>query len=839
MKRGNWNRLEKVNSFSANSVSMFFNCFKIAWRILQKRKLFSFINILGLSAGLTCCMLITMYIFNETSYDAYHRNADNIYQVAHEITGLGELKLASAPAATGELMKSVFPEIEQTTRLATMSYAEDKTLVSCHVGKEEEHSFYEKVYLADPSFFRMFTYDFIRGDATTSLSRPGTVVLSEEMAKKLLGITDALGKVIHVSSVLNGEHDYIVTGVFRPFDSPSHIDAKIILSIMGGGVEEAIKRQGTNIVSDFFYYTYLQLRPGSSAANLQAKFPSFMNKYAGKDQMGFSYKVIPFLIPLKSIHLEEDLKAAMTESSSKKGLYILGSVAFFTLLIACFNFMNLMTAQSSKRSAEVGLRKVFGAERKSLITQFLSESLLMSLIALLAAYLLTFMLIPLFSSLAGKSLSFSLLSDWKVVVTFLGLTVMTGFIAGSYPAFYLSSFIPVKVLNGKFSASFSAAILRKGLVILQFSISVIMIIASIVIGRQLRFLQRADLGFDKDRQMIVSMRSQSSRKAFAAVADQLLKLPAVRNVGGSVTYPGHYEGFDKNFYKDGESPDQKRDIKINYIDTRYLQTLNIRLLAGRLFSNDFYTADTTANALVINEAATQSLGFSKAQDAISRTIHSFSSGRVRNYIIVGVVKNFNFEDLHVAIGPCCFILNTPPEYNYMTIHVAPGNLQASIGAIGNTWKNILPSEPMDYSLLDEGFQQNYDGENKLFSLIKGFTVIAIFISCLGLYALAKFSAGQRIREICVRKVLGASKLSIVTLISKDFLKLTGIALLAGGALAWLIMNKWLQTFAYRITISWAVFAITIVIVFFIALLTISFQIIRAAAASPAKTLRSE
>jgi putative ABC transport system permease protein len=807
----------------------------------MKSKIFSFINIISLSVGLTCCMLITLYIINETGYDAYQKNAGNIYQLGTEFKGLGNFKkLPNTPAGMGETMKAVFPEIEQTTRLASL-FSEDKTLLQYNERTGVSKSFYEtKGCLADSTFFRMFTYDFIEGNPRTALSNPNAIVLSDEIAKKIVGDQPALNKVIHVSSSTNGDHDFVVTGVFKTMNKPSHIDSRFFMSMMGGNVADFIKRQSGDLATNNLFFTYLQLKPGANASTLEAKFPAFIEKYAGKKLQAVGFNRKQFLVPLKKIHLDPDVQSNVTQGGSVTYLYILGSIALFTLLIACINFMNLATARSSKRSSEVGIRKVLGAEKKLLVIQFLGESVFMSVAAFILAIGFTKLLLPTFNSVSGKTLSLSF-SDIFIIAVFFVLSIITGLVAGSYPAFYLSSFQPVKVLKGKFSNSLAAVALRKGLVIFQFIISVVLIISSVVIANQMKYLRSADLGFDKDQQIVIPLRSGTAKNMYASFKDQLLKQSGIKNVGASLFYPGIANFADNIFYTDGGNMQQAKDVKMNYIDTRYLQTLNIQPLAGRLFADDYYTEDTTGSTAVIilNETATKLFGFKNPTLAVNQKLHATFNGVTYNYNVIGVVKDFHYEDLHVPIGPYGFQLNVPPSYNYMIVHVRPGDISASLKSIQNAWRNLNAGEPFDYSFLDKDFQKNYDSENRLAAIVGDFTIIAILISCLGLFGLATFSAEQRIKEIGVRKVLGASVASIVTLLSKDFLKLVIIAVVIASPIAWFVMYKWLQSFAYRMSLSAWAFLLAGILALVIAFVTVSFHAIRAAIANPVKSLRTE
>ncbi len=813
--------------------------FKIAWRYLMKNKIFSFINVIGLSIGLTCCMLITLYILNELSYDKYQKNADNIYQLGTEFIGLGNFKkLPNTPAAMGEMMKQSFPEIKQTTRLIRL-FSEDKTLFQ-YTQKTggEPKSFYEtKGYLADSTFFRIFTYNFVEGNAKTALSNPNTIVISNEIAQKLFGKEPALNKVIHISSSTNGDHDFLITGVFKPINQPSHIDARFFLGIMGGNIADYIKSAGTNLVNNNMYYTYFSLQPGTDPKKLEAKFPAFLQQYAGKDLKASGFNKRQFLVQLKKIHLSEDVKQNVTASGSVTYLFILGSIALFTLIIASINFMNLATAHSSKRSSEVGVRKVLGAERKFLIVQFLGESVLMSLMAFVIAIISTELLLPAFNSVADKNLSLNFSNNILVFAAFLLLSIFTGLFAGSYPAFYLSSFLPIKVLKGKFSNSLAAVSLRKGLVIFQFVISVALIIASVVIANQMNYLRSADLGFEKDRQIVVALRSGNAKKIYPSLKNELLKQTSIANVGASAFYPGVTNFSDMILYKEGTSMQEGKDVRMNYVDTRFLQTLNIKPIAGRLFSDEF-PADTN-NRIILNENAVKAIGLNSAQNAIGKKLYFDFNDSTYNLQVIGVVKDFHYEDLHLPITPYGFQLNSQQQFNYMVIHARPGNISSVLHIIQNTWHGLNPTEPFEYSFLDADFQKNYEAENRLSSIVGYFTAIAILISCLGLFGLASFSAEQRIKEIGVRKVLGASVTSIVALLSKDFLKLVAIAIVIASPLAWWAMHKWLLNFAYRINVSWFVFVITAFAALFIALLTISFQAIRAAVANPVKSLRTE
>jgi len=813
------------------------NYFKIALRNLLKNKIFSFINIIGLSVGLTCCMLITVYLYNEMSYDKYHKNIGRLYQLGTTFIKDGkEERTPNTPAPMAEAMKQEFPEISETARLMTL-FADDKTLLQYKEGNATPKSFYEtKGYMADASFFTLFTYHFTEGNPVTALKDPNSIVLNEEIAKKFFGNQPALNKVIHVNSSSNGELDFKITGVYSPIDKPSQIDARFFISVQGGNIEQFIKQQ-TDMVSNNMFNTFFLLKTEADPKKLEAKFPAFVDKYLGVALKTSGFYKKQFLIPVKDIHLHAGMPNDISPVGSVTYLYILASIALFTLLIACINFMNLSTARSSKRSAEVGIRKVLGAEKSSLVKQFLGESILMSVIAFIIALAITQLLLPAFSYVSGRHLSLDFSQQWFIVPGFLLLSIFTGLLAGSYPAFYLSSFQPIKVLKGRFTNSLSAVALRKGLVVFQFIISVVLIIASVIITNQMNYLRSTDLGFTKNQQIVIPLRSTVAKNIYAPLKDDIKTNPKVQSVGASLYYPGIMNPSDMLVYPEGKTMNEAKDVHTNWVDESFLQTLDIKSLAGRLFSKDFPT-DTNFR-MILNEQAIKELGFGSAQKAIGRKVTLDWRGQSYSWTIIGVVKDFHFKDLHVAIEPYAFQLNNQPNYNYLIVHAKTADLSLLLKNIQTSWHKLNRNEPFEYSFLDKDFQKNYEAENRLSAIVAYFTVIAILISCLGLFGLATFSMEQRTKEIGVRKVLGASVTGIVALLSKDFLKLVFISVIVASPVAWWVMHKWLQDFAYRTNISWTVFVITTIMALLIALFTISIQAIKAAIANPVKSLRTE
>jgi putative ABC transport system permease protein len=816
---------------------MFKNYLKIAWRSLKKNKVFTFINVFGLAIGLTCCLLISLYIYHETSYDKHHKNGGRLVELGTIWPRDGEEeKNPNTPAPMAAVMKQDFPEIEKTTRIMKL-FAEDKTLLQYKPQNGTPKSFYEaNGYMADSTFFQMFTYEFVEGNPATALDGPNTVVLNEEIAKKLFGNERALNKIINISSNTNGDTSFTVSGVFKTQDKPSQIDARFFLSFKGGGMSQFMNSQ-TSLLNNNMFHTFFLLSPNASINSLQAKMPLFVEKHMGKEMRETNHFKKQFLLPVRDMHLHSGMKANISPVGSTKSLYVLGSIALFTLLIACINFMNLSTARSSKRSAEVGVRKVLGAERSALIKQFMGESILMSLLALFFAVAFALILLRGFSFVSGRDLRFIPGEHWPLFAGFVALALLTGFLAGSYPALYLSSFKPIKVLKGRFTNSLAAVTLRKGLVIFQFIISVVLIIAAIVIGKQMRYMQTKDLGFSKDQQIVIPLRSNNAKNIYTALKTEVKRIEGVKEVGASLYYPGIMNPSDLLLRKEGASVQDQKMVRFNTVDESFLQTLEIKPVAGRLYSKDF-PGDTAAK-IIINEETVKQMGYRSAEEAVGKNLLFDWEGQTNRFPVIGVVKDFHFQDLRVPIMPYMFFLSRFPSYNYLIVNAHKADLSSLLKNIGTTWHNLNPVEPFEYSFLDDDFQKNYESEAKLQGMVDSFTIIAILISCLGLFGLATFSAEQRVKEIGIRKVLGASVSNLVGLLSKEFIKLVLISLVIASPIAWFAMNKWLQDFAYRTSIGWWVFVVTGVVALTIAIVTVSFQAIRAALTNPVKNLRTE
>jgi putative ABC transport system permease protein len=815
------------------------NYLKVAWRRLNRNRAFSLINILGLSVGLSSCMLIALYIWHENSYDTYHPHIDRLYQVGTEESAHGgkSIRFHGCPARMAGLVKSVFPQVEATARICRM-LGDDQNLIQYHNPNGNTRSFYEdNGMMADSGFFHLFHYDFVQGNANTAISGPYSVVLASDIAEKLFEGKPAIGKTVHIDSHQNGDHDYVVTGVFRPVDKPSHINGRFFVSMYGGNIGDFIRRTDANMASNYFFDTYVLLRPGANASQMERGFPAFVDTYEGKDLRQVDVSRKQFLLKVRDIHLHANMPYGdVTPSGSLTYLYILASIAVFILLIACINFMNLSTARSTKQSLEVGVRKTLGAGRAALIRQFLGESLLMAFIAFALALILTIALFPFFEQLADRTIHFPLPVLLVIGAGFLVLTILTGVVAGSYPAFYLSSFKPVKVLKGRTTNSLAVVSLRKGLVIFQFCISIVLIVAAVIIGKQMHFLRTTDMGFTKDQQLILSLRGDMRNK-YTTVKKEIDRIPGIVASAGSTQFPGIYAPGDDLLYAEGRSATDNHHVAINFVDFDYMKMMGIKMISGHAFSSEF--PHDSVDGIILNETVVRQLGYDPATCVGKKVYSGVSWSLGAAYRIVGVMKDFHFEDLHQPINGIGFEIFSNPTYNYITAHVNKANLGATISALQHVWHQLFPDTPFEYSFLDERFQKNYEADNRVAGLVAYATGFAIFISCLGLFGLAAFSAEQRTKEIGIRKVLGASEGSIVTLLSKDFLKLVAIAVLIGSPLGWYVMQKWLQGFAYRTSIGWTVFALTTGSALFIALVTISSQAIRAALANPVKSLRSE
>ena len=812
---------------------MFKNYFKIAYRNLSRNKVFSFINIFGLAVGLATCILMISYILGELGYDKQNVNADRIYRIAYKAVkkiNPNDKSWASTSAPIAWGLKTDIPEVEQSTRLLKFPSLDKMLLKYEHAGKL--NSFYEtNGYYVDSNFFQIFTYDFIVGNASSALREPNSLVISNEIARKLFGNENPLNKTI-VIGLPYGNFNYTVRGVFNDLHIKSHIPAHFFLSMRNSDVGTWVVNQ-TNWATNNIFYTYVKLKEGSNPLAFEKKLQPFIDHRAGSDLKAMGIIRQLFIQPVRDIYLYSDLDNEIATNGSITYLYVLGSIVFFVLIIACINFMNLSTARSMKRAKEVGIRKVLGAERKLLIWQFLGESVIMSCLALLLAIIIASLLQPLFSNYTQKN--DPLFNQQTLWICIAVLTLGTGIFSGIYPAIYLSSFKPISVLKGKLLNNFSGAMIRKALVVFQFVISICLILSVVVIEQQLRFMDNQQLGFNKNQQIILPLQSQDVVKNYQVLKTELLKNHGIKSVTGGSTYPGIANIEDMPFYSEGKSVNDVVDIALGNIDNDYFETLGLKLAAGRGFSREF-TADS--GSIILNEVAVKALGYD-VHSAVGKNIYFDFQGSHNTMRIVGVVSNFNFEGLYNAIKPFAFNKVLGNRYSYLIANLRTNDYKTILKETEQSWNQINPGIPFTYSFMDKDFQKNYEKDQRMSGMVGYFTLIAIMIACLGLFGLSAFAAEQRIKEIGIRKVLGASVISIVTLLSRDFIRIVFIAICVALPLGWYFLDKWLAGFDYRIHINWWMISLTCLLAILIALFTVSFQAIKAAVANQVKNLRSE
>ena len=808
---------------------MLYNYLKIAYRNLLKHKFISFINLSGLAIGFTCCLLIVAYILNEISYDRSNPRAKDIYRVSrsfHSDKGVTSLRLASVAPPFGPLLANEYPDIQKMTRMLNLGST---------AMKFGDKNFNEKkVFAADENFFSFFTVDVIKGDSHSALSDPNSVMLSDEVATKYFGSKDPLNQVIR----LFNQFDLKVTGVYKSFPANSHIHPRILVSFNSlknpdiYGEENLRTNWGNNAFS-----TYLMLPAGYPAASLEKKFPAFIDKHLAKEygtDKASQFTTIN-LQKLTDIHLKSHMDDEAEMNGDIKRVYIFSAIALFILLIACINYMNLATARSVLRAKEIGIRKVSGATKKEVVVQFLTESVLITVIALVIALALTAICFPMMSRLSGVELSFSTLLNWNVLVPVMIIPIIVGLLSGLYPALFMSSFQPIKTLKGFLKVGSGSVSFRKVLVVLQFSISIILIISTAIVFQQLHYMQQANLGYDKDHIVTLDFNNALAGN-YESFRQQLLQNPGVEEAGRSSRIPtGRLLDSQGSGVMEGDSAaPSPADIKYVMADEHFIPAFKIRLVAGRNFSKEF---GTDSSAYILNETAARNLGWKNPGDIVGKSMsYGGKMGRV-----IGVMGDFHFESMHQKIVP--LILLAPgassSQFGDISLRISGNNIPATINHIETTFKKFLPEVPFQYSFLDERFQNLYESELKQGSIFAVFSGIAIFIACLGLFGLSAFAITQRMKEIGVRKVLGASVNSIVQLLSSDFLKLVGVAALIAFPVAWYAMYTWLQDFAYRVTIAWWIFLAAAIVAALIAILTISIQAIKAALSNPVKSLRSE
>lgn len=814
---------------------MFRNYFTIAFRNLRKHSFYTFINVAGLAIGIAACLIIALFILHETSYDKHFANADRIYRINSEIMFNGNHhNLAVMPAPAAEIFKSDFPEVEASVRFRERGWRRIKRTVD---NIKEQYTIY-----GSQGFFQVFGIELLEGNVANALTEPNTMVISKSKADKYFPNESPVGQTLIVDNV----ETYKVTGVFEDFPDNTHFKFDFVFSMEG--LEEA---KADNWLSNNFN-TYILLKEGSTPKDLEAKFPKLIDTYIGpqvKAVFGEDFsmekfaasgnKLVYTLMPLTDIHLHSDLTAELGANGDITYVYLFGAIALFILGIACINFMNLSTARSANRAKEVGVRKVLGSLRSHLIRQFLMESSLLSVFSFILAIGLAFAMIPAFNSLAEMSLTLPF-NNPTFYVVLLSAALFIGLLAGLYPSLFLSAFKPVNVLKGKVALGMKSGAVRSSLVVLQFMISIFLVVGTITVQKQLAFIQNKKLGFKKD-QILVLHNTEVLDSKQEVLKNELLKSTKIKNVSTSGFLPIAGWGRNNNsFWPEGTQPSQDNMVSMQnwFVDHDYVPTLDMKIVQGRNFSREF---PSDSSAIVINQTTVKRFGF---KDPIGEKIQTFAfvngqmdNERTETYTIIGVVEDFHFESLKENITPLSLLLGQSGWS--MPIRFESADTKEVIDYVQKSWNAVAPGQPFEYTFLDEAFGRMYSSEQRVGKVLGVFASLAIIIACLGLFALTAFTAEQRTKEIGIRKVMGASVASIVLLLSKEFGKLIVIAFVLAAPLSWFAVNSWLENYTYKTEIGLIVYVFSGLAAFVVAWVTMGYQSIKAARSNPVTSLRSE
>lgn len=814
------------------------NYTKIAFRNLWRNKGYSFINIFGLAVGLASCIIILLYVTHELSYDKHYENSDRIYRVASKVDFSGNyMQFASAPAPMGPTLKQDYPEVEAMVRFRPYG--------SELIRRGEENFKEENIVFADATLFNVFSIPVIHGDPKTALSDPFTLAISESMARKYFDRSNAVGETL----LFNDSNEYEVTAVYEDMPVASHFHFDFIRSM--ATIDEA--NNGVWVSHNF--RTYILLKDGTDPEAFEENFESVIKTYVEPQIMQFmgvglegfreaGNSIEYDLQPLTEIHLYSNLTGEFEPNGSIMYVYLFSGLAVFVLILACINFMNLATARSVKRAKEVGVRKTLGSMRGQLTRQFFSESILFTIIAFLIAMVLVELSLPFFSELAGREIVSSYISSPQLIGIIALIVLSAGFLAGSYPALMLSSLKPVQVLKGRFHEKAGHGTLRKGLVVFQFTISIFIVVGLLVINKQLDYIQNRELGFKKDQVIIVNdaYALGDTHQAIQTFRDQILDYPVFESATISSFYP--VEGYgkdDRSFWPKGESPSEENLVNMQHwsVDEDYIPTMEMEIVEGRNFAVD---RDNPNESVILNEAAVDRFGFENPVGEII-TIYevgpdgSLNMENLSEYEIVGVVENFHYESLRENITPLGLFYGA--SYGSMAFKVASTDISKAVGLLEENWKVYAPSQPFSFSFLDNQFEQMYRAETNMQDLMTAFSVLTLIIACLGLLGLSAYSVERRTKEIGIRKVLGANVPNILGLISGEFLKLILLSFVLAIPLAYISMNLWLREFAYRTEIGFEVFVWAGLGMMIVALVTVSWQSIKAALMNPVNSLRSE
>ncbi len=803
---------------------MFKNYLKIALRNMLKQKGYSFINVAGLAIGIACCLIIVLYVADELSYDRFHEKAGRIYRLAtgNVLENGGLEQTASTPSMWGSTMVAEFPEVEAAVR-----FHRYRSEILVRVAADRQ--FYEgNFYFADSTVLEIFSFPLLAGDAQRALAAPNMVIISQSMAAKYFPQENPLGKIL---TYINREtvFDLHVTGVMQDVPRHAHFRPDFIASLSTFKPGTWHWRYGLPTSwTNCFYRTYVVLAPGADPKQVEAQLPAFLERHIGEEASTFK----PFLQRLTDIHLYSALPDEIQQNGNINYVYIFLTIAILILLVACINYMNLSTARSASRAREIGLRKTLGSRRGQLVAQFYAEAVLMACLAVLLALPLVELCLPFFNQLAEKNLSLRQFFAAAPIIYLLGFTLLVGLLAGSYPALYLSGFLPAAILKGWRGSSGRAVNMRKALVVLQFSVSVLLIFSTVVVSGQLDFLRQGRLS-GADQTVVIPLRGGDVYQNYETYKQEILRQAEVSSAAASAFIP--FSGYKTDKFVLPEVLGSASVFECDYLatDKDFPALFDLKLIAGRGFS--YHPKENGAQEFLLNQSAVQKLGLTPERALGMRIQQPFfkQSGEV-----VGVVQDFHYASLHQAIAPM-IVINSPDFVRFLSVKVKTGNFAETLSFLRQRWEAIFPESPFVFSFLDEDLNRLYRAEEKMGQVFGYFTILAVMISCLGLFGLAAFAAEQRTKEIGVRKVLGASVSGIAALLSKEFLKLVLLANLIACPLAYFAMNKWLQDFAYCIDIGWWVFALAGGTALLIALLTVSTQALKAALANPVEALRYE
>ena len=792
---------------------MFWNYVKIAWRNIKRYKGYSFINIFGLAIGLACCILILLWVQDELNYDRFHTNADDLYRIVtefHKTEPVTHYWPVCAPLAPA--LREEYPEIVKATRFSRLRRGQ--------LVKYKDKNFLEpQICLTDPDFFTMFTFPFLEGDPQTALSNPNSIVLVESVSAKYFGNENPIGKILNI----NNEYDLTVTGVMKEIPENSSIQFDFLIPFIRiEDFEKAWAVLDNWSLSGFA--TYVQLEKNASAEALENKIAYYLKNHVPESED------MIYLQSFKDIHLySSHIQFGIEGQGDITYVFIFSLVALFVLVIASINFMNLATARSTNRAKEVGLRKVVGAKRAQLIRQFFCESVGMAFLSLILAVVLVELFLPVFANLSGKTLVLDFSSNIHIILAIIVMTLITGFLSGTYPALFLSSLRPVEVLKGTLKTEGRGFLFRRILVVSQFSLSILLIICTIVVSHQIGYMQNKKLGFDRDHVVYLPIREELAER-YETLKTELVNTAGIINAAASSSLPtsGVILTTDKVSWE-GKNPEDNVVLEVTSTGYDFIETFNMEVIEGRSFAKEFLTDEE--EAVVINETAKKIIGM---EDPVGKQLIFGDAATT----IIGVVKDYHFKSLHSEIEPLLMAI-VPSLYRYVFIKLESGNILNTIANIKSTWNTFFPDTPFEYHFLDEAYDKLYRTEQRMGTLFNYFTVLAILICCLGLFGLASFMAEKRTKEIGIRKVLGASLSGIVVLLNKQFTKWVLIANLVSWPIAYYAMSKWLQVFAYRINLRLGTFALAALVALAISVMTVSYQSVKAALTNPADSLRYE